>query len=199
MELVLLINKLKHITLGLFCVLLIGNPVYATEDFFWSDVEPMPDCGKTRDGSSQKVGLVTEDGKKLEWTLPTCEEAMKNRVLVLVNGKYLHTSAIATGAEPFIENGRTMIPLRATADAFGFEVEWEEREKKITLMKDSRTIILHIGEPEIIVDGKTVHFEGAVPMVKNNRTFLPAGKLAEILGIQVSWDKETRTATFTHE
>lgn len=158
----------------------------------------MPTCS-----SSGQMGFVkdTKDVTNIDYEkhledVPTCEEAMKTRVLVLVDGKYLDTAAFS-GADPFISNGRTMLPLRAIADAFGFEVEWEAGTSKITLAKDGRTIVLHIGKPDIVVDGETVYFEDAVPMIKNNRTFLPASKLAEILGIKVEWNGETRTATFS--
>ena len=178
-------TRLKYMTLSLLCLLFIGNTAYAaeTEDFFWSDTVPVPAYAESRDGTHGETGFVI-DGERIDMELPTYEEAIKNRVLVLVDGKYLHTVA-GTGAEPFIENGRTMIPLRAIADTFGFEVDWEQSEEKITLAKGDKTIILHIGEPEILVNGETVYFEDAVPMIKNSRTFLPVSKLAEILGIQV--------------
>lgn len=58
-------------------------------------------------------------------------------------------------------------------------------------------MVLHIGESEILVNDETVYFDDAVPMIKNKRTFLPVRKLAEILGIKVEWDNDTRTATFS--
>lgn len=179
----------------LLLVLLIGNTAYArnpADNFFWSDVVPMPSCSTSpsRDG-----GLVI-DGKKVKVELPTCEEAKKNRVIVLVNGQYLHT-VFGSGAEPFIENGWTMIPLKALADAFGFEVGWEQSQEKITLKKVNKNIIMHIGKSEMLVDGKNVNLGKTAPVIKNNVTFLPVRQLAEILGVKVDWNGNTRTATFT--
>lgn len=192
-------TRLKYMALSLLCLLFIGNIAYAaeTEDFFWSETVPVPAYAESRGGTHGGTGFVI-DGERIDMEPPTYEEAIKNRVLVLVDGKYLHTVA-GTGAEPFIENGRTMIPLRAIADAFGFEVDWEQSEEKITLTKGDKTIILHIGKPEILVDGETLYFEDAVPMIKNSRTFLPVRKLAEILGVQVEWAGDTRIATFIAE
>ncbi len=197
-------TKFKYIFISFFCLtFIIGSTVFATEnterteDFFWSDVVPVPSYAtKNEDGTSRKMGIINEKGERIELELPTYEEAIKNQVLVLVNGKYLHTVA-GTGVEPFIEEGRTMVPLRAVADAFGFGVEWAQDEQKITLTKDDQTIILHIGESEILINDKTDYFEDAVPMIKNYRTFLPVRKLAEILGIKVEWNNDTRTATFS--
>jgi Copper amine oxidase N-terminal domain len=191
-------TKLKYMTLGLLFILLVGNIAYAEERiFFWSDAEPMPSCYTSRDGKPKEMGMVI-DGKRVKLDIPSCEEAKKNRVLVRVNGKYLQT-VFGTGADPFIENGRTMIPLKALADAFGFEVNWEQSEQKITLKKDNKIIVMYIGKSDMLVDGKKVLLEEAVPMIKNKLTFLPVRQLAEILGVKVDWDGKTRTATFTNK
>ncbi|XID90279.1 stalk domain-containing protein [Paenibacillaceae bacterium WGS1546] len=193
-------NKTKRIamTLGLFSVLVMGNTVHAAENFFWSDVAPTPSCFASRDGESGKQISLVIDDKEIAEELRPCEEAKKTFVIVQVNGKYLQTIA-GTGAEPFAENGRTMIPLRAVADAFGFDVVWEQTEKKITLTKDGKQIVMHIGKTEMTVNGEAVSLANAAPQVKNNVTFLPVRPLAEILGIKVDWNAQTRTATFTEE
>ncbi|MGG3283240.1 copper amine oxidase N-terminal domain-containing protein [Paenibacillus solani] len=189
-------TKWKFITAAsLLFILISGNLTYAAENFFWSDTEPTPSCYTSREGDSSNIGLVV-DGKREQQDIPTCAEAKKNRVLVLVNGKYLQT-IFGSGAEPFIENGRTMIPLRALADGFGFEVTWKPSEQKIVLEKGNQTIILFIGQSEMQVDGKKVALENAVPMIKNGVTFLPVRQLAEVLGVKVNWDNKTRTATFS--
>ncbi|MFL1675662.1 copper amine oxidase N-terminal domain-containing protein [Paenibacillus dendritiformis] len=183
--------------LCLIVVLLTGKITYAAENFFWSDVEPAFSCYTSRDGEAKEMGVVV-DGNKVSQDILPCEEAKKNRVIVLVNGKYLHTGA-GTGAEPFIEKGRTMIPLRALGDGFGFEAGWEKSEGKITLNKGEQSIVMYIGKSEMLVDGKEVSFEEAAPMVKNGVTFLPVRQLADILGVKVEWDGKTRTATFAEQ
>lgn len=183
-------SKLKYGALGLLCAFTIANTAYAADEYFWSDSEYLPPCG------SGIGGYVISNGKRIEMETPTCEEAKKTRVMVVVNGKYLQP-VLGSGADPFIENGRIMIPLRAIADAFGFEVDWVQSEQKITLKKDGKNIIMHIGKSDMLVDGKEAKFEEAVPMMKNDLTFLPARQLAEILGIKVEWDNDKRTATFT--
>lgn len=185
----------KRLVCSLLCLLWIASPVHAADNFFWSEAVPMPSCYQSRDGAQKEMGVVI-DGQRVQIDLPSCEEALKNRVLVRVNGKYLHMRGEGEAA-PFIENGRTMIPLRAMADAFGFQVEWEQSERKITLTKDGKQIVLYIGKPEMSVDGQSVLLTEAVPMMKHNVTFLPVRPLAEIIGSEVEWDAGTRTATFT--
>lgn len=199
--------RLKGMALGLLSVLLAGSMAYASEEFFWSDTPQSPTCWQTRDGSHKEIGLII-GGERVAETVLSCDEAIKIHVNVLVDGKYLQTVA-GTGVEPFIENGRTMVPLRALADAFGFEVGWEESTSRITLTKGDKTISFQIGEQTITVETAspngsaaetaTAYFGEAVPVVKNGRTFVPASKLAELLGIRVDWDPVTRTAQFMAE
>lgn len=51
------------------------------------------------------------------------------RVSVMVNGETVNF----TDTKPFIdENGRTLVPLRAVADAMNLTVEWDETNKKVS-------------------------------------------------------------------
>lgn len=173
------------------------SPVYGAEPertYFWSDAVPTPSCYASRDGGTREIGFSV-DGKRVAESLPACDEAVKQQVVVQVDGKYLHT-VYGSGSEPFIENGRTMIPLKALADAFGFEVEWEQREQRITLTRDDVQTILTIGSSELRVNGQSRTFADAVPAIRNDTTFLPVRPLAEILGANVHWDPATRTAVF---
>ena len=122
-------------------------------------------------------------------------QANGEEVLVYVNGFYLHTSE--GGAAPFIDNGRTMVPLRALAEAFEFGVEWLENEQQITLSRETTRVVLVIDSDVIIANGQELRFYDAVPTIISGRTFLPIRRLAEILGLDIEWNNYTRTATFT--
>ncbi|WP_378126425.1 copper amine oxidase N-terminal domain-containing protein [Cohnella boryungensis] len=157
---------------------------------------PSSDDSSSNDSSSKgKLSITTADGKKVEQEYPTCAEAKKNRVLVVVNGLYLHVAPTVDGW-PYIENGRVMVPLRAIADVFEFEVDWKASEQKITLIKEEKTIVMYIGKSEILVDGEEVLLKDAVPAIKKGVTFLPVGQLAGMLGIKAEWDSKTRTVKF---
>ncbi|GGH65665.1 hypothetical protein GCM10008014_45270 [Paenibacillus silvae] len=189
--------KTKSLCLMAIFSLCVVQTTHAADNFFWSDIEPTPSCSSnTRDGS--KSSLTITDKNNVIHEFPTCEEATKKHVKVLVNGKYLHTTA-GSGGGPFIEDGRTMIPLRAIADAFDFEVTWDQKESKIHLTKPGHRISMQIGSSEMVVNDDKFLISGATPLVQENVTFLPVRQLAEALGLKVEWNAKKRLAAFSQE
>lgn len=67
----------------------------------------------------------------------------------------------------------------------------EETTNKDTSLKD-RSIILAVGSKLMTVFGKNVTNDTA-PIIKNNRTMLPARFVAEALGARVTWNAKERT------
>ncbi|MEG0442222.1 MAG: copper amine oxidase N-terminal domain-containing protein, partial [Oscillospiraceae bacterium] len=49
--------------------------------------------------------------------------------------------------------GRTMIPIRAIAEALGAQVEWVPEYNQAVLRQQSSTIVLTLGSAEALVDG----------------------------------------------
>lgn len=95
---------------------------------------------------------------------------------------------------PFIKNSRTMVPLRFIVEALGYQVDWNGEEKSVFVRTndinndiyfkvDSKKI--NVGEKSITVDTPAI--------IKGDRTFVPIRFVAEILGMEVSYnanDKE---------
>lgn len=57
-------------TISLLVILMTGNLAYAAEDFFWSEVEPILTCYKSRDGSAAEMGIEV-DGKRVSQDIPS--------------------------------------------------------------------------------------------------------------------------------
>jgi len=94
---------------------------------------------------------------------------------------------------PRIINNRTMLPLRAIAEALGMEVDHERATNTAILTIDDITVTHVIGTNEITVNGETSTFDVA-SMVVENRTLVPVRMLAEAIGADVEWEPSTRTA-----
>jgi hypothetical protein len=109
-------------------------------------------------------------------------------IKVLINGKEL-----ASDMPPIIRNNRTLVPFRATFEALGMSVDWDNSTKTITgSTVDGITITLKLGSKVADVSGTTVKLE-TPPVIVGGRTLVPLRFIAESLGADVRWDKVTKT------
>ena len=99
---------------------------------------------------------------------------------------------------PYLANGRTMIPVRYVSEAFGIDGHNIAFEKGIvTLFAGNRIVQLTNGSNIALVNGVKFPMEQAVA-IKEGRTYIPVGEVGRILGVNVNWNNETKTATFTN-
>lgn len=97
-------------------------------------------------------------------------------------------------AAPFVEQGRTYVPVRYLALALNVaekDIHWEKSTKTITLFMDNVTVKLVVGSKTITVNGQAKEMDVA-PVVKDGRSYLPARYVAEAFGYRVGWDPGTR-------
>jgi len=111
----------------------------------------------------------------------------------------------AMDVAPFIEDGRTFVPVRFIAEALGAEADWEPKDaavEVVTLTREDKTITIKIGGYSLEVkEGEevtTITMDVAA-MIKDSRTFLPFRFIAEAFGAEVDWgpkDGPTEWVTF---
>lgn len=105
----------------------------------------------------------------------------------------LDMAPVKSPVKPYVEDGTTMVPLRALGEALGAEIGWDQRERAATYSKGNLSLIVKIGEPDIAAsDGKEVPMPLPASLLEGN-TMVPLRLFSEILGFQVSWDQNTRT------
>lgn len=119
----------------------------------------------------------------------------KQKTYLFVDGNH-----IKTDAEPFIENGRTLVPIRFISENLKNKVDWNSAEKKVTITPEEEKEISKI---ELIIgsdiaklydkDGNIKEEKLEVPAkITNSRTFVPVRFISETLGTEVNWDPENR-------
>ena len=114
-----------------------------------------------------------------------------DEITVKVNG-----AIIEFDAKPYIDNGRTMVPIRFISEALGAKVDWNGTYKLVTITLDDVRIEQKIGKTVAIVNGQEVNFD--VPAtIKNDRTMVPVRFVSEALGANVEWESTTRTVIIT--
>jgi hypothetical protein len=114
-----------------------------------------------------------------------------NSDIYTINGKTMFWDAT-----PYVKNGRTLVPIRALAEALGFQVTYDfsdpaskavyiyKATQDIEKEKDSPYIMLVIGQPTAMVNGQLVALDVA-PEILNGRTMLPLRFVAQSLGYNV--------------
>lgn len=96
----------------------------------------------------------------------------------------------APDSQPFIQNGRTLVPLRAIFEYLGATVEWDGATQTITARKGETVVILQVDAPTAIVDGKQVTLDQPAVLV-GGRTFVPLRLVSEAFGATVTWFEST--------
>lgn len=89
-------------------------------------------------------------------------------------------------AQAYIENSRTMVPLRFIAESFDTVPDWNETQKKVTLNAGDSFIELTIGSTTAYINGEEKQLDTA-PVIVNNRTMLPLRFVAEAMGKSVEY------------
>lgn len=144
-------------------------------------------------------GLDTEQRFTASITLNFGEEVVvdkgASKVVLTIGGTFGFVDGAVTSldAPAFIEGGRTFVPVRFLAEAFGAEADWEPKDapvETVTLTREDMEIIINIGEEVLTVvkDGEeeVVTFDGAARIV-DGRTYLPFRAIAEAFGAEVDY------------
>ena len=125
----------------------------------------------------------------------TAADTAKNDITVSVNGNQVDFSAY-DNALPYIENDRTLVPIRALAENMGFTVDWADETKTVTIKGDDTEIILVIDSDKATVNGETYTLD--VPArITSDRTFIPLRFVSENMGATVDWNGENRYIAIT--
>lgn len=96
--------------------------------------------------------------------------------------------------QPFVQNGRVMLPMRTIFEALGATVDY--KAGKITAEKADVLVRLTLGSDKMQVNDDIKRLD--VPaQALNGRTLLPLRAVSEALGCKVDWDNATKTVTIT--
>ena len=103
---------------------------------------------------------------------------------------------VAFDVTPIIQNGRTLVPFRAIAEALNVAVNWESDTQTITA-DDGKTLI------SLQVDNETAYRNNipitldVAPKIQNDRTLIPLRFFSEVYNCQVSWDDSAKIINIT--
>ncbi len=116
------------------------------------------------------------------------ETAVGGRIRVVYDGKDIDFEKYDS-VYPVIENGRTLIPIRALSETIGASVGWEDETQKITITEGETEIVMFLDNPNATVNGETVVLDVA-PATRSDRTMVPLRFASESLGLEVKWTQK---------
>ncbi len=112
--------------------------------------------------------------------------------VVCASGTNVYIDGVAVGFNdytgyPFVSGGRTLVPLRATMETFGAEVDWESDTSTAIVRKDTTTVRCKIGENCIYRNNVKIANDAAA-VETGGRTYLPIRAVLEAFGAEVGWN-----------
>ncbi|MBO9608473.1 MAG: N-acetylmuramoyl-L-alanine amidase [Paenibacillaceae bacterium] len=120
--------------------------------------------------------------------LPNVSSA-DDAVQLFLNGKRLQPEA-----PPRNVDGNIIVPVRLVTQELGAKVSWDDKERKVTLVKEDTTIQLYIGRTDAYV-GKVKHVLDVAPVIENDVTLVPVRFVSQEFGLKVSWDDLTKSVS----
>ena len=89
-----------------------------------------------------------------------------------------------------------MVPVRFIAEALGGTVDWQEEVQTAYITYNGNLVEVPIQSDTIHVNGESKTIDTPSQII-DNRTMIPLRAVAEGLGLDVSFDNNTRTITIT--
>jgi sugar lactone lactonase YvrE len=93
---------------------------------------------------------------------------------------------------PFVLNGRAFVPVRYLADSLGAQTGWNPTSQSVTITKGNTTVKLTIGSTTLKTNGTESQMD-VVPVIQNDRTYLPALYVAQAFNCNVMWDADSQS------
>jgi iron complex transport system substrate-binding protein len=127
----------------------------------------------------------------------TANQGQASTIQIYFNDEKLNVNA-------FVENGRTMVPVRVLCEKLGATVEWDSVTKSVTIKgvgaEDKNlnllTIKLTTGKNIAIANGKEKPLN-VPPKIVSQKLFVPLRFIAETFGAKVEWDSVEYKALIT--
>lgn len=113
---------------------------------------------------------------------------------------YVNEESFLLPFPPFLEKGRTMVPLRFISENRGAQVLWVKEENKAIIIYNEVYIELWVDQNKNYVRMNGVFYTiDVAPYTLKGRTVVPVRFVSEFLGGKVFWNQDTKTVTIIFE
>lgn len=128
-------------------------------------------------------------------------DTIQRETLISVDGKPVQFNS-DLGFPKGTNNGRTLVPVRIISEDMGYKVEWENKQRKVTISDDKTKIEFNVGDNTALVNGKKVPMDvredangkkfavDTKAQLIGSRTYVPLRFISETMGATVDWKIE---------
>ena len=124
--------------------------------------------------------------------------AHHNVVMTIGSSQYVVDKQLFTmDAAPYVDsNWRTMVPIRALAEAFDATVTYDNDDRTVTIEYNEQTIVMTVDESTYTINGEEAEMDTEA-VIKGDRTYVPVRFAAEAMGFTVTalYDQNSSTAS----
>lgn len=123
--------------------------------------------------------------------LPSHIAAASSNVRLVIDGR-----EISASPSPFIENGRTLVPVRLISERLGAQVTWNGQDRTVHISKGERSVLLRIDSRLVAYNsssGESYNLTDVPSKIVSDRTFVPLRLVSNALGVGIRWDGASRT------
>jgi len=138
-------------------------------------------------GLQQKVSITALNSNAFEFIT---SKKPDNPVNVKVYDQYINFSSI--NQWPFIENGRTMVPLRAVFEVLNCNVNWDTEINSAVVEYEGTKIVIPADSNIAYINGEESTLDAPAKLV-NNRIMVPLRFISEAIDKTVLWDDKDKT------
>jgi len=103
---------------------------------------------------------------------------------------------VSFDVKPVLQNGRTLVPFRAIAEALNVAVAWDGATRTVTASGGQTTVRLQIGNSTAYHNDAPVVLD-VPPVIAGGRTLIPVRFFSEAFGCKVDWDAAARAVKIT--
>ena len=113
-------------------------------------------------------------------------------IKIVVNGERVNSDV-----QPFILDGRVMVPIRFVGEALGAEVSWDNERGEAAVALGNTLISIFPVYNKTFVNGKAVAADARV-VLSEGRVFVPLRFIAENMKYSVEWEQSTHTVSIDY-
>lgn len=147
-----------------------------------------PESIVVKDKNGNEITVTRTGLNEYQFTMPSGKvnidvdmKAYTSQVVLQIGNTNVvnNGTTVNNDVAPFIQDGRTMVPIRVIVEQLGGVAAWDEATRTVTLTIDGKVLTMVIDE---VIPG----FDTAATIV-DGRTYVPIRYISEAIGANVEW------------